>query len=69
MVIIPANTLVHAHAHITAASPYLSEIGANIMEPIKAPALPLAAQIPFRVDRHSGENVMDGSINVVVFGP
>jgi hypothetical protein len=38
--------------------------GSNNEAPNTAPTLPLAADIPFNVDRQDGENVMDGSINV-----
>jgi hypothetical protein len=54
---------------MTVASPYFAVTGSNMMDPIKAPALPLAALIPFKVDRQSGENVRLGNMNVVVFGP
>lgn len=65
----PAKILVKAQRNITTASPYLFEIGSNMRLPTNAPALPLAAAIPFRVDRHSGENVILGIIKVVVLGP
>ena len=65
----PARTLVKAHKNITNASPYLFESGSNKRLPTNAPAFPLAAAIPFKVDRHWGENVILGSMNVVVLGP
>lgn len=66
---IPPNMLVKAQRNITVPSPYFLATGSNIIDPTNAPAFPDAALIPFKVDRHSGENVKDGSINVVVFGP
>jgi len=68
-VMIPPKILVNAQRSITVGSPYLLAMGENMMEPTNAPALPLAALIPFNVERHSGEKVMEGNINVVVFGP
>ncbi len=68
-VMIPAMTLVNAHNIITVPSPYLLAIGSNKRDPVKAPALPAAADMPFRVLLQFSEKVIEGSINVVVFGP
>mmetsp|Transcript_5974 Transcript_5974/g.12509 ORF Transcript_5974/g.12509 Transcript_5974/m.12509 type:complete len:122 (+) Transcript_5974:146-511(+) len=54
---------------ITAAFPSTADAGSNTIDPNKAPAFPQAAQIPFIVERQPGLKVIEGNINVVVFGP
>ena len=66
---IPPKILVSAQRNMTVGSPYVLAMGENMMDPTNAPALPLAALMPFNVERHSGENVIDGNMKVVVFGP
>ena len=44
-----------AHISITEPPPKLSANGSNMLAPTKAPAFPHAADIPFKVVRHSFE--------------
>ena len=55
--------------NITVLSPYALAAGSNIVAPRNAPSFPLAAETPFKVYRQEGENVMEGNMKVVVFGP
>lgn len=61
-----ANTEIAAHAIMTLSFPSQFAIGRNIIEPIRAPAFPDAAHIPFSVDRQGRENVMLGIMKVCV---
>ena len=54
----------HAQSKITCASPTHVARGRNSTAPSKAPILPLAAHMPFKVERIEREKVMLGSIKV-----
>jgi hypothetical protein len=51
-------------AIITLSLPSQVARGKNIIEPRSAPTFPLAAQIPFKVERHGREKVILGIIKV-----
>ena len=54
----------HAQSLMTCASPTHVANGRKSTAPSKAPILPLAAQMPFKVERIGREKVMLGSIKV-----
>ena len=54
-----------AQKSITVLLPNAFAAGSNMIAPINAPTFPEAALTPFNVDLQPGENVIEGSINVL----